>query len=75
MFATQVKNGLLSLRWLPAYWWQRLTRRLRAAGPLHLILCLADHFVPSILPETPHLFVTSAERERRVEQWCCEYPN
>lgn len=75
MFATQVKNGLLSLRWLPAYWWQRLTRRLRAAGPLHLILCLADHFVPSILPETPHLFATSAERERRVERWCCEYPN
>lgn len=75
MFATQVKNGLLSLRWLPAYWWQRLTRRLRAAGPLHLILCLADHFEPSILPETPHLFATSAERERRVERWCCEYPN
>ena len=74
MLTTQTEKAILCLRWLPAYAWQRLTRRPRRAGPAHLILCLADHFEPAILPETPHLFASLPEQERRLERWCREYP-
>ena len=35
-------KGLRSLRWLPTYGWQRLTRRLPVARPTHLMIGLAD---------------------------------
>lgn len=71
---TQTKKALLCLRWLPNYAWQRLTRHRNGARPTHLILCLADHFEPAYLPETPHLFAPLVEQERRLERWCREYP-
>ncbi len=37
-------------RWLPSYFWQRLTRP-NPAQRTHLILVLADHFAPAIVPE------------------------
>jgi hypothetical protein len=73
MLTTQFQKALRCLRWLPNYSWQRLTRR-NGAGPSHLILCLADHFEPSHLPDTPHLFAPLAEQQRRLERWCREYP-
>ena len=63
-----------SLRWLPAYGWQRLIRRPYRASPLHLVIALADHFEPTIVPEAPDTYADSAEQERRIERWCQEYP-
>ena len=39
-----------AVRWLPAYAWQRLTRR-PSGGKVHLIISLADHFEPAFVPE------------------------
>jgi hypothetical protein len=63
-----------TLRWLPTSVWQRTVRRATRARPIHLLIALADHFEPSILPETPHLWAPRDEQERRLERWCREYP-
>ena len=55
-------------RWLPCYAWQRLTRP-APRGMVHLIVALADHFEPSIVPENGRSHVPFAEQERRVEHW------
>jgi hypothetical protein len=60
-------------RWLPNYFWQRATRSL-PRGPVHLIIALADHFEPAIVPEDGRARAPLSEQERRVEQWCSEYP-
>lgn len=59
--------------WLPGYLWQRLTRH-RPPNRTHLILALADHFEPSIMPEVGAGFAPYSEQERRLERWCREYP-
>ena len=69
----------LTLRWAPAFYAQRVARRLslgrRApAGPCHLIFALADHFEPSILPGQPGHFATRDVQQQRLEQWCRAYP-
>lgn len=56
-------------RWLPTY----LTTRSRRGDPLpgkpvHLILCIADHFEPK------HGQVSSEQANDRVVSWCREYP-
>lgn len=60
-------------RWLPTYGWQRLMRRAPLRGG-HIIVSLADHFEPSICPESPDLFAPRGEQERRLERWCRMYP-
>ncbi len=60
-------------RWLPSFLWQRTTRR-PAKGPCHLIIGLADHFEPAILPEARDQCATRDEQERRLERWTREYP-
>jgi len=70
----QLAKGLRSLRWLPGYGWQRLVRPAPRGKPVHLIIAVADHFEPSILPEAPWRFADRDEQERRVERWCREYP-
>jgi hypothetical protein len=62
-----------AFRWLPNYFWQALTRRL-PRGPVHLILALADHFEPSIVPQDGRARAPYDEQERRLEAWCREYP-
>jgi hypothetical protein len=62
-----------ALRWLPSYAWQMLSRR-PARGPVHLVLALADHFEPSIVPENGRARAPHDEQERRLEVWCREYP-
>ena len=60
-------------RWLPGYAWQSLTRR-TPRGSVHLILALADHFEPSIVPEDGQARAPYSEQERRLERWCEVYP-
>ena len=62
------------LGWLPAHGWQRLTRRAPRTDTVHLMVALADHFEPSIVPEAPQTLASADEQERRVEQWCARYP-
>jgi hypothetical protein len=61
-------------RWLPSYAWQRFTRRPVSGRPLHLIIALADHFEPAIVPEDPKTYASLEEQERRLERWCRVYP-
>ncbi len=63
-----------TLRWLPAYGWQRLTRRANLAGRVHIVVAVADHFEPSFLPDDPWGFAPRHEQERRLERWCRERP-
>jgi hypothetical protein len=60
-------------RVLPAYGWQRLTRRV-PDGSVHLVLALADHFEPAIDALGGAARVGRDEQERRLELWCREYP-
>src|ERR1700721_4102811 len=60
-------------RWLPSYFWQRLTRQ-RPPARTHLVFALADHFEPAIVPDQGSARVPYAEQERRLERWCREYP-
>jgi hypothetical protein len=41
----------------------------RVDGPIHLFLCIADHFEPGWLGATPTV------RRERVERWLLEYPS
>jgi hypothetical protein len=63
-----------TLRWLPTSVWQRVVRRATRVRPIHLLIAVADHFEPGILPDSPHLFASRDEQEQRLERWCCEYP-
>jgi hypothetical protein len=60
-------------RWLPSYARQRLTRTV-PRGTVHLIFALADHFEPAIVPGDGRARTPFSEQERRVEEWCWEYP-
>jgi len=60
-------------RWVPSYFWQQLTRE-RPPNRIHLIIALADHFEPSIVPGDGAARAPYVEQERRLERWCREYP-
>ena len=62
------------LPWVPAYCWQRLTRRSSRLKPVHLIIGLADHFEPGILPHVEGKLAERALQEQRLERWCRDYP-
>jgi hypothetical protein len=56
-------------RWLPSYIAQAARRRApRAAGPIHLILCVADHYEPG------NGGVSGEVADRRVRRWVEDYP-
>jgi hypothetical protein len=63
-----------TLRWLPSYSCQLIARRPVYRRPIHLIVALADHFEPSIVPESPGTYAGQDEQRRRLEKWCREYP-
>src|SRR5688572_27983828 len=63
-----------SFRWLPRYVAQRVTRRGTSPRPLHVMVALADHFEPSILPDRQERYADMPEQERRLAHWCREYP-
>jgi hypothetical protein len=53
--------------------WQRVTRGL-PKGKVHLVIALADHFEPAIVPGDGKARAPYDEQERRLERWCREYP-
>jgi hypothetical protein len=59
-------------RWVPAYVWGRIARR-PARNRTHLIIAMADHFEPAIVPENGAARAPYSEQERRLEHWCHEY--
>ncbi len=61
------------MRWLPAYAWQRVIRR-TPSGSVHLVIALADHFEPAIVPHDGSARASYYEQEHRLERWCREYP-
>ncbi|HLV87846.1 MAG TPA: hypothetical protein VKV39_12755 [Candidatus Sulfotelmatobacter sp.] len=61
------------MRWFPSYAWQRATRR-ASSSHVHLIIALADHFEPSIVPNDGLARASYVEQERRLERWAKEYP-
>jgi hypothetical protein len=63
----------LTMRWFPDYAWQRVIRRI-PRGRVHLIIAVADHFEPSIVPGDGSARAPYDEQERRLEHWCREYP-
>jgi len=63
-----------ALRWLPGYVWQRWSRRSTDAAVLHLIISLADHFEPAIVPGKGPARASRQVQEQRVERWCRQYP-
>jgi hypothetical protein len=62
-----------TMRWFPAYAWQRAVRRVPSGG-VHLIVAVADHFEPSIVPEDGSARAPYDEQERRLERWGLDYP-
>jgi len=68
------RKASLTLRWLPSYAWQRIIRR-APDGPVHLVIALADHFEPSIVPEDGRARASQKEQQHRVDSWCREYPS
>jgi hypothetical protein len=70
----RLTTALRALRWLPAYGWQRLARRHTGMRPAHLIIAVADHYEPSIVPGAPGVRASADEQERRVARWCRAYP-
>lgn len=68
---TRIAYGL---RTVPTYSWQWLTRR-PPHGKVHLMIGLADHFEPAIVPGDGKARAAYTEQERRLERWCREYPN
>lgn len=56
-------------QWLPEYWATQARRRDPAPGqPVHLLLCIADHYEPKLGGAPPH------QAKERVDRWCAEYP-
>src|SRR5229473_2609385 len=70
----RVNKALRCLHWLPVYGYQWLMRRPRRSDVIHLVMAVADHFEPSIMPGSAETYASADEQERRLEQWCSEYP-
>jgi len=63
-----------TLRWLPSYLWQRASRKSPSGSLVHVLVAVADHFEPGILPDQPGKAAPHKEQERRLEHWSREYP-
>lgn len=70
----QWQKAMNTLRWLPAYCWQRLVRPVPGGETIHLIFALADHFEPATVSGMGGQFADLATQEQRLERWCREYP-
>jgi hypothetical protein len=67
------KKAFRTMRWFPSFLWQRLTRR-APRGMTHLIIALADHFEPAIIPHNGSARAPYHEQERRLDNWSRCYP-
>ena len=61
------------MRWLPSYFWQTISRHM-PRGPVHLMIALADHFEPAIVPGNGCARASYADQTQRLETWCDRYP-
>jgi hypothetical protein len=57
---------------MPSATWRALSSPVHE--PVHLIIAIADHFEPAIVPEDGQKRVPRSEQERRVGWWNREYP-
>ena len=67
------RKAARTMRWFPSYAWQRITRR-APRGHIHLVIAVADHFEPAILPHDGSARAPHYEQERRLEYWSRTYP-
>lgn len=67
------KKVARSMRWLPSYIAQTVARR-KPSGPVHLIIAVANHFEPAIVPHNGSARAPYQEQLNRVEAWGREYP-
>src|SRR5436309_8145546 len=65
---------LSSFKWISTYAWQQTISRAHSSVPPHLILALADHFEPNILPHNLGVYASRTEQLRRVKACCQQYP-
>src|SRR6185437_6869427 len=73
-YMPRVEKVLNTTRWLPAYFWQKMTRALPRVGQRHLIFALADHFEPSIVPGLQGGLAPLGIQQQRLQKWCSTYP-
>lgn len=73
-FAQNVAKLPANVQWMPTYLWQRIFRRRQLPKPFHLIMALADHFEPYIVPQNPRVFLSRSQQLKRVREWCVQYP-
>lgn len=66
------KKIAYGMKVLPGGTWRALSAPPR--GPMHLMVAVADHFEPAIVPEDGQKRVPRFEQERRLEWWNREYP-
>jgi hypothetical protein len=59
---------------LPFYLAQRAFRCRPGLQNAHLLIALADHFEPAIVPGDGRARAARSEQERRLERWCKLYP-
>ena len=71
---SQWQKATSTLRWLPAFCWQRLVRPAPRGARIHLIFALADHFEPATLAGPGGRFADLSTQQQRMERWCREYP-
>jgi hypothetical protein len=60
-------------RIIPSYSWKKIILP-APSGPVHVIVAVADHFEPAIMPQDGCARASYTEQERRLERWCMEYP-
>jgi len=68
--AAKLRYGV---RILPGLIRQELSRS-RIKGRVHLIITVADHFEPAIVPGDGRKRAPADVQEQRLERWCREYP-
>jgi len=67
-------NIAANIHWIPAYLWQRALCQHSVIRPLHLVIALADHFEPYIVPYAPKTMLPRSQQVKRVRDWCNQYP-
>jgi hypothetical protein len=70
LLAARVVYRRMGGRWIVSYcrqYGRRSDRAARGGAPVHLLLCIADHYEPH------NGKVSDEQADRRVETWLCEY--
>jgi len=63
-----------NLQWLPSWAWQYVIPHPARRAALHVMVTVADHFEPAIVPEKPGSFARLDVQEERLKRWCRTYP-